>query len=116
MNSKICIKESNFEKLLNLALEKCNSSNYFPTPNRLPNNLPNRLPNNLPHFIPHSFAQIDNVCPPGTYKFGDIYEGGKKVSNCLDCDPGFYCEGGSSMPNPCPEGTYSEARASVCHK
>ncbi len=108
MNSKICIKESNFEKLLNLALEKCNSSNYFPTPTHLPNNLPNRLP----HFIPHSFA-LDNVCPPGTYKSGDIFN---KDKNCLDCDPGFYCEGGSSMPKPCPEGTYSEEGASVCQK
>ncbi|EDV25654.1 uncharacterized protein TRIADDRAFT_55968 [Trichoplax adhaerens] len=57
-------------------------------------------------------SSAPTLCPPGTYQPLQMQPA---LSNCLSCDPGYYCQGygNINMTDKCSEGHYCDGNASV---
>ncbi|OMJ93310.1 hypothetical protein SteCoe_3776 [Stentor coeruleus] len=59
-------------------------------------------------------AQVATPCPPGTYSSSTT---AASIDDCLPCEEGYQCPGGSDLMLPCLEGTYcpkGSAYAKLC--
>ena len=57
-----------------------------------------------------TYSQTQHPCPTGTYSnASDLYD----PTQCTDCPPGSYCEGGLSFAVACPAGYYSSVSKTV---